>query len=246
MADRVRMLRASARRAATHSGIGRRLLWRARSRSEVDFWLDWLSGAPGTEEWADDRVLRLDPTAPIRDPVVRTVIDGMSAAEVALLDVGAGPLTRLGYRHPGKTLHIVAVDPLADRYDRLLDQVGIVPPIRTVAVAGENILEHFAPHSFDLAYASNALDHSADPLTIISNMVAVVRRGGVVVLRHKRNEGRSAGYAGLHQWNFDVRESAFVLWNDTRSIDVGATIAASAETVAWLDADDVVARLDVR
>ena len=121
---------------------------------------------------------------------------------------GAGPLTALGFRYPGKTLTIVPVDPLADEYDRLLRDAGLDPPIRTIRVAGEALLEHFGSRRFDIAYASNALDHSADPFTIISNMVAVVRPGGIVLLRHKRNEGESARYGGLHQWNFDVVDEA--------------------------------------
>ena len=72
-------------------------------------------------------------------------------------------MTSLGFRYPGKTLTIVPVDPLADEYDRLLSDAGLNPPIRTVRVAGEELLEHFGSRRFDLAYASNSLDHSADP-----------------------------------------------------------------------------------
>ena len=60
----------------------------------------------------------------------------------------------------------------------------------------------------------NSLDHSADPFTIISNMVGLVRPGGIVLLRHKRNEGESARYGGLHQWNFDVVDDSLIVWNN--------------------------------
>src|SRR5215208_2859631 len=196
-----------------HFGLGRRLWWRARKTSEVDFWAAWLAGAPGTEQWASDRELRLDHNTEIRDPVVRAEIESNAAEEISILDVGAGPATSLGYRYPGKTLTIVPVDPLADEYERLVHEAGLDPPIPTIRVAGEELLEHFGPRTFDIAYAVNSLDHSADPFTIISNMVAVVRVGGVVLLRHKRNEGESARYGGLHQWNLDVVDSSLVIWN---------------------------------
>jgi SAM-dependent methyltransferase len=233
------------RRVLVHSRLGRRLLWRARKHSEVDFWADWLVGAPGTEQWATDREERLNADTEIRDPVVRAELERNPAREISILDVGAGPVTWLGFRYPEKTLTIVPVDPLADEYDRLLRDAGLDPPIRTIKVAGEELLAHFGPRSFDIAYATNALDHSADPFSIISNMVAVVRSGGVVILRHKRNEGEQARYGGLHQWNFDVVDDRLVLWSDAVELDVGSELEGRAGTTAWIEDNEVVARLVV-
>jgi SAM-dependent methyltransferase len=229
-----------------HLGAGRRLWWRARKRSEVDFWNDWLVGAPGTEQWSSDRKSRLDPETEIRDPLVREELERNRAQEISVLDVGAGPLTSLGYRYPGKTLTIVPVDPLADEYERLLRDAGLEPPVRTIPVAGEALLEHFGSRRFDVAYADNSLDHSADPVGIIANMVALVRQGGAVILRHKRNEGESARYGGLHQWNFDAVGDSLVVWNNAGRVDVGAVLHGRAETHAWISGSEVVARLVVR
>jgi SAM-dependent methyltransferase len=229
-----------------HSGLGRRVWWRRQRTSEVDFWADWLAGAPGTEDWASDRESRLAADTEIHDPLVRAELERNPAEEISILDVGAGPLTRLGYRYPGKTLTIVPVDPLADDYERLLRDAGLEPPIRTIPVAGEALLQHFGSSRFDIAYASNALDHSADPVAIISNMVAVVRPGGVVLLRHKRNEGESAGYGGLHQWNFDVVHGGLLVWNNAVEVNVGAAFEGRALTRAWIAQNEVVARLAVR
>jgi SAM-dependent methyltransferase len=239
------------RRALMQSRLGRRVWWRTRKSSEVDFWAEWLVGAPGTEQWTSDRESRLAPDTQIRDPLVRAELERNPAEEISILDVGAGPVTGLGFRYPGKTLTIVAVDPLADEYERLLHEAGLDPPIRTMRVAGEALLEHFGPRRFDIAYASNSLDHSADPLTIISNMAAVVRTGGIVLLRHKRNEGENARYWGLHQWNFDVVDDSLLVWNDTVEVDVGVALAGRAQTTAWIAQDElvphdeVVARLHV-
>ncbi len=228
-----------------HSGLGRRLWWRTRTASEVDFWAGWLVGAPGTEEWASDRELRLAPDTQIRDPLVCAELERNPAEEISILDVGAGPITRLGYRYGGKTLTIVATDPLADDYDRLLREARLDPPIRTIDVAGEALLEHFGPGKFDLAYATNSLDHSADPVAIISNMVAVVRTGGIVLLRHKRNEGAQARYGGLHQWNFDTVDDTLLVWNNAVEVNVGTALEGRAETTAWISQNEVIARLVV-
>jgi SAM-dependent methyltransferase len=229
-----------------HSGLGRRLWWRARRSNEVEFWAAWLVGAPGTEQWASDRASRLDPSTQITDPLVRAELERNPASEISIIDCGAGPATSLGYRYPGKTLTIVPVDPLADEYERLLHDAALDPPIRTIRVAGEELLEHFGPRTFDIAYAVNSLDHSADPFTIISNMVAVVRVGGVVLLRHKRNEGESARYGGLHQWNFDVVDDSLLVWNNAVEVNIGSALEGRAVTTAWIAQDQVIARLVVR
>jgi SAM-dependent methyltransferase len=231
------------RRVLTRTGLGRRLLWRTRTNSEVDFWAEWLAGAPGTEQWASDRELRLNPETQIRDPLVREELERNPTREISILDVGAGPLTMLGYGYPGKTLTIVPVDPLADEYDRHLREAGLDPPIRTIRVAGEGLVERFGSQRFDIAYATNSLDHSADPFIIISNMVDVVRPGGTVLLRHKRNEGESARYGGLHQWNFDVVEDDLLIWNNAVEVNVGSALGRRADTKAWISENEVIARL---
>jgi SAM-dependent methyltransferase len=227
-----------------HFRLGRRLWWKARKRRETTFWRAWLAGAPGTEEWASDREARLNPDTEVGDPVVRAELERIPHERITILDVGAGPITKLGYRYPGKTLAITAVDPLADEYDRLLAEAGLDPPVRTTRVAGEDVLVHFGSSTFDVACATNSLDHSADPFRIISNMVDVVRRGGVVLLRHKRNEGESARYEGLHQWNFDVVDEKLTLWNNAVEIEVGLGLGGRARTTAWIEGDQVIARLE--
>jgi SAM-dependent methyltransferase len=233
------------RRALMHSALGRRLWWRTRTSSEVEFWAAWLTGASGAEQWASDRESRLAPDTEITDPFLRAELERNEAEEISILDVGAGPLTSLGYRYPGKTLTIVLVDPLADEYERLLRDAELDPPIRTIRVAGEALLEHFGPGRFDIACAINSLDHSAEPLTIISNMVAVVRTGGTVLLGHKRNEGDSARYGGLHQWNFDAVNDSLVVWNNAVEVNVGSALEGRALTTAWISEHEVIARLVV-
>lgn len=44
---------------------------------------------------------------------------------------------------------IVALGPLADEYDRLLRDAGLVPPIRTLRLAGEALLEYIGSRRFD-------------------------------------------------------------------------------------------------
>lgn len=206
-------------------------------RHEVGFWRDFLL-TKGTY-WGDPDIAadfrsRVDPDEPLAEPMILERLEEFRSSRISILDVGAGPLTVLGKRYPGKTLEIVPVDPLADEYDELLAVARIEPPIRTQRCMGEDLLERFEPATFDLAYARNALDHSADPLRIVRNMVAVVKPGGFVLLRHLPNEAEYAGYDGLHRWNFDVRDGRPVLWSRTDEYDLTEEVGGDAEVeCAW-------------
>ena len=227
-----------------HSRIGRRLWWRVRGRpSELAFWQAWMLGAAGAEEWSDDRRARLDPETEIVDPLVRDAVERAPGQNVSILDVGAGPITNLGYVYPGKELTIVPVDPLADHYARLLEQAGLEPPIKTRPIAGEDLLVHFSPQNFDIAHAVNSLDHSSDPLLIAANMLELVRVDGVVLLRHHHNEGEHERYEGLHQWNFDCQDGRLIFWNNAQRLDATEVLSARGRTEAWVEGDEILARI---
>jgi hypothetical protein len=141
---------------------------RAALEDEVEFWRNWF--ATGGLQWPEDYRFRTDPAAEIDDPVLRQVLEEIPETKVSILDVGAGPISGIGFHYPGKELALTAVDPLAHEYDRILSEHGLEPPVRTEPLRGEDLLSRFAPDSFDVAFARNALDHAVDPLPIIHNM----------------------------------------------------------------------------
>ena len=208
-------------------------MWRRALPLEVEFWDDYLSRHGG--EWPDEYPRRVDPDEPLAEPLIVERLDRFPDPVVSILDVGAGPLTLLGKRHPRKRLEITAVDPLAEEYDRLLAKAGIDPPVRTVSIAGEELLERLGPDRFDVAFARNSVDHSADPFVVIENMLAVVRPGGFVALRHYRNEGKSTGYVQLHNWNFDIVDGELVVWGRRGSHNLTRELAGRAAFECCLD-----------
>lgn len=195
--------------------------------------------------WHEDYERRLT-QAPIEDPLVTAQLDRLERGHVRIIDIGAGPLTRLGTRYPGKTVEVVPVDPLAEEYDRLLSRFGVEPPVRTVKAHGERLLRSFAPASFDIAYAVNSLDHSYDPLLIIENMLSLVRPDGAVLLRHVRNEGERQRYVGLHQWNFDARDGDLVVWNHAASHSLRGALDLGGDVAAWIEDEWVLVRVTAR
>jgi len=201
---------------------------RVAMEQEVQFWRDWFD--TGGLQWPEDFQFAMDPEAEVADPLLREVLEASPRARVSILDVGAGPLTCVGVRYHGKELAVTPVDLLAREYDRILRERRVDPPIRTQPVSGDELLARFLPDSFDVAFARNALDHALDPLPIIENMVAVVRPGGYVVLRHTPNEAVTERYKQLHQWNFDERDGRCIVWRRPgRERDVAAEMGDRVE-----------------
>jgi SAM-dependent methyltransferase len=235
-------LRSTFQQVLLRTAHGRRLWWRRQGVAhELGFWSAWFDGEGG--RWAEDYRNRLRPDRPIEDSLVTQRLAELEQESVTILDVGAGPISRLGTIYPGKVIQLVAVDPLADHYDQLLRSAGIVPEGRTVKCHGERLLDRFRPASFDVAFAANAVDHSYDPLQIIRNMLEVVRPDGVVLLRHIRNEGERQQYVGPHQWNFDVEGDHLILWTPTIRHDLTDELRDQARVSAKIESGEVLARL---
>ncbi|MBE1302187.1 MAG: hypothetical protein GJ680_20045 [Alteromonadaceae bacterium] len=57
--------------------------------------------------------------------------------KLAVLDVGSGPVTTLGYHHPEINIDLTMVDPLADNYAVLYDKYDFHPPVTPRRCAGE-------------------------------------------------------------------------------------------------------------
>ena len=209
--------------------------WAAGIPEERRFWDGWIASRGG--QWPEDFSWRMNPAAPLW-PFPTQVATALAQPALRLLDVGAGPITSLGGVLPGVTLEVTAVDPLAPLYAQLLAAHAVVPPIPTRFATMEELQLFFPAGHFDLVHCRNALDHAADPLLGIRQMLAVTRVGGAVALDHFPNEGEREGYSGFHQWNLDLRDGRFVLWTPTESIDVATALdcpctveAVQAETL---------------
>jgi len=182
--------------------------------NEAQFWR--LALSDGGKRWSPETFRqRMDPEFAF-PPQLQELVAASPAANrdpIRVLDVGAGPLTAVGFHWPGRQVDLIAVDPLAEVFDSILDDLQLAPPIRTRKAAGEDLLSVFPADSFDIVVCSNALDHSRDPLQCVRQMFAVTRPGGWVFLWHYRNEAEEEGYAGLHQWNLEESAGDLLLWN---------------------------------
>lgn len=196
--------------------------WETSLPEEVQFWRGALSDP--AKNWIPEEYReRTDPDLPFQQEL-RELLSHHAETTVRILDVGAGPLTRLGKVWPGKSLEIVATDPLAGQYDRIMEEIGLVPLVRTIAVQGEKLTQSFPPNSFDLAYASNSLDHAKDPVDVIRQMCALLKPQGRAYLWHFVNCGIGERYVGLHQWNFSGVADDMLVDDGRRRVSLQAAL----------------------
>jgi hypothetical protein len=227
--------------------VGRRepqSVWAEGVHKEVDFWRRVLPGRVATMPAYKQRA---DPSAPIRDPLLKMLIAKIPEQTISIIDVGAGPLTAVGKTYPGKTVSITATDPLAREYAQIMREAGIEPPVPPIACRGEDLLDVFRPATFDIAYARNALDHCIDPIRVITNMVQLVKEDRFVVLRHLRREAHTQLYRDLHQWNFDIEDSQLVIWRTRRDkVRIDRVLAPTASIASFEEAGWVVSLITKR
>jgi SAM-dependent methyltransferase len=213
------------RRKPGASAAEKRRAWGNGVTWEFDFWDKFLEGR--TDAWAADFAERMDPNLPLQ-PFLADLIRLPEGETVQILDVGAGPFTFVGRTSPRWKIEITAVDPLAKGYDLLLTQHGVTPPVRTRAVAAEDLRQTFPANSFDLVTARNCLDHVLDPVRALRQMLEVAKPGASLNLQHMTNEAERNLYAGMHQWNFRLRDGDFVIAGAGEEVNVTATLATVA------------------
>jgi hypothetical protein len=196
--------------------------WSVNLGAEIAFWRKHLL------TWKDDPTHnRVKSNLPFQ---FREYCHG--ANEYDILDVGAGPISSLGNVWEGKKLNIKAIDPLADMYNSILSEYGIVPRVVTEKLDGEKLSDSLTHDSFDFAYSRNALDHSYNPLGCIDEILKVLKVSCYCKLETFVNEGTNANWHGLHQWDFyHEGETFFIADRDKNIINVNKKFKGRADIV---------------
>lgn len=207
--------------------------WSSGWRHETAFWQEIISGSPNQPaEWCAEMLDRCSADRAF-DPEVSALVTTAPLDAAVILDLCAGPVSILGWHHGGARLDIRPYDALADRYDALLAEAGLVPPVRTRRGEAERVAEFLPPGSADLVHIRNGLDHCYDPVAVVAGCAAVLKPGGALFLRTYQNEAESARYHGLHQWNIANRDGRLVIWRPGIEVDVGQRFPEFDITLGW-------------
>ena len=193
--------------AAARRGVRRR----DGFEEEVDFWRDYLDKHHAS---VSDRRLWVAAFPP--DLRRWTELLAAGTPELEALELGSGPVSLLAWGVDHGLFRLTAVDPLANEYATLMEAHGWSYPVTPIRQDGENLSKLFGADRFDLAYASNALDHTRAPRRCIEEIAKVVRAGGLVYCEGFVREGTNAGWSGLHQHDL-VPENGHLVRYDQRA-----------------------------
>ncbi len=205
---------------------------------ELKFWDHWFASKGG--KWPQDYQNRMDPFLPLQNDLTNYA-SRTGSQQVSILDVGAGPLTKLGKTHPSMKISIIPTDLLAPQYDSLLRKYNITPIVRTQAVDAEALSQHFGYNVFEIVHAQNCLDHMADPLKALQEMLWVTKPQGFILLKHNECEGAKEQYQGLHQWDFRSQEDEFIMSRyGQQPINVSAMLRSVGDVECKKEGDSLV------
>jgi SAM-dependent methyltransferase len=206
--------------------------WQAGVQNEVDFWRAVFVGKQ-FPDFKQDMLQRMEPDRPLMGWIAGKLPADVPISEVRVLDVAAGPISCVGWQINGQRPQIVPIDALATQYRMILDEFGLVPPAYTQSCDGEDIDRRFPPESFDIVHIRNALDHCYDALTVVRNMLRVLKPGGSLLIHGFTDEAEFEKYDGLHQWNIRADDGRLVIWRPGVRHDVNQLFA---DQLAWIEA----------
>ena len=175
--------------------IQKKLLGRPDYLEEILFWEETLVKRP--PEVSDPKYKEEAFPEYLRALALEWKNDGNKP--LRLLEIGSGPVSLLAYGMEQGLFEVTAIDPLASVYDEILSKYGISYPIKPRTGYAERLVKSFGKDSFDIVYSSNSLDHTISPKSSLSQMVQVVKTGGIVFLEGFVCEGSHAKWTGLHQ-----------------------------------------------
>src|SRR5579864_6876703 len=104
--------------------------WQQGKTSEIHFWNTVISGTEIYPDFHQDLLDRANPNRPLL-PWLPKFITVPSVENARILDVGAGPITVIGWVHDGKRPQITPIDAFAFEYGNILREHNIFPPVRT-------------------------------------------------------------------------------------------------------------------
>ena len=129
------------------------------------------------------------------------------------LEIGSGPNSNLSYWVDNKLLEVIAIDPLADIYEKIMKKLNYKYPITPIKLSGENILKRFEKETFHIVFAQNSLDHTENPIMCFKNAYTLLKKGGLFFVCSNVKEGTRTSWSGMHKFDIYVENSDLLLAN---------------------------------
>ena len=157
----------------------------------------------------------------------------------AVVDAGCGMSFCNGDKLNGKQLNVCYIDPLAPFFNKIIEKKKIDLPKITFGFI--EYLSAFVPLKASLIIVQNALDHSINPLKGIIECIESLEIGGVLYLRHFRNEAETENYRGFHQYNISLENDDIIIRNKETKTNINSFIKAYTEIETSTCGNEIIA-----
>ncbi len=175
--------------------------------SERQYWQWVLSDSTQQRE-----NLRFDPQ--IRSMIFPYDLFTYLPEKARILEIGSGPVSDLAWGVEKGIITVIAVDPLADEYAKILNALGKDYPIRPIKRNTEQIDRDLG--LFDAVYMRNSLDHTENPKRVLFRASKLLKQDGILYIAGNINEGSKNHWLGLHQYNLIIEDNRLVAYTKKR------------------------------
>jgi len=156
-----------------------------------------------------------------------------------VVDAGCGMSFSNGNKLDSKQLNVSYIDPLAPFFNKIIEKRKLDLPKITFGFI--EYLSAFVPNKVTLIIVQNALDHSNNPLKGIWECIESLEIGGVLYLRHFKNEAENENYRGFHQYNISLEDDDMIIWNKATKININVLLKDYADIKTFAHGDEVIA-----
>lgn len=151
-----------------------------------------------------------------------------------VLDIGCGLVTHYGTETSiGKHINLIPVDALAHFYNLVNVKYGnsIEGNDKECKFGLFEFLDYFFKEdSVNYIVINNALEHGINPYKSLIKCIYILKKGGIIHMKHHRAEGIFEFWQGLHKWNVDYNaNNDFIIWNKGNSINISQKLKDIAD-----------------
>ena len=154
----------------------------------------------------------------IREEIYRLRDEVFKVKYLVTLEIGSGPNSNLSYWVDNELLKVIAIDPLADVYQKIMKKLNYRYPIIPIKIKGEDLPNHFKKNIFHIVFAQNSLDHVEDPVKCFKNAYTLLKKGGLLFVCSNVKEGTRKLWLGMHKYDIYVENNELLLANEKGDI----------------------------
>lgn len=200
--------------------------WERNYRERIK---NWLRNYKNEWEWHEKKIAGfhdVDSTVWNRESQIARLEKYKIKANDRVIDVGCGPTLKYESTINGVNVNYIPVDPLGMAYNQFAEKYNFKMPVKIGFAFGEHLVSFFGKEFADYILYDNSMDHAIDPLRCILESIRVLKKGGVLSLRHNEVEAQLNTAEGLHQWDFLMNtEGDFVIANENNYVNISKLLS---------------------